>query len=292
MNQPDFSQIGQVIRELREALGLHQQDLCKGICTQSQLSKIENGISLPQSTTLYMISKRLGIDVNTLFEYTTTSRMDYVLEVEALIRGYVRKKDYKSIREVVLREKQSPIFYKNHYNLQLLLWHEAISIYYVDQDSERSLMVLDEALNLTRSTSSYYNERELAVINSMAVIHFESGNYEEAVEIYREALTAISQVPKDLYSDKIRIRLYYNLAKTLFRLENYSGSIEICQKAVCLCIRDETFYLLGELNYYIGFNYVKLENNLLAKEYLEKAKGIFVLTENHDYITYVDQLVK
>lgn len=56
--------IGSVMRDLRKMAGLTQQELSRDICTQAQISKIENGEEYPSSITLYKISKRLGVDVN------------------------------------------------------------------------------------------------------------------------------------------------------------------------------------------------------------------------------------
>ena len=40
---------------------MSQSELCHGICSQSQISKIEKGIIYPSSILLYQLSERLGI---------------------------------------------------------------------------------------------------------------------------------------------------------------------------------------------------------------------------------------
>ncbi|MBR8644357.1 helix-turn-helix transcriptional regulator [[Brevibacterium] frigoritolerans] len=52
------------MKELRKQIGLSQEELATGICTQAQISKIEKGDVYPYASTLYLISQRLGVDVN------------------------------------------------------------------------------------------------------------------------------------------------------------------------------------------------------------------------------------
>jgi len=141
----DFSQIGLVIRELRWTVGMNQQELCRGICGQSQLSKIESGDSSPLASTLYLISKRLGVSVDYIFEMTTLEKLDYILDFKNQIREFVRLKDYSSILRYVKKEEGNPNFKKNPSLMQFLLWHKAISIFHLKKESELALKYLQEA---------------------------------------------------------------------------------------------------------------------------------------------------
>ncbi|MED3909921.1 helix-turn-helix transcriptional regulator [Peribacillus simplex] len=42
----DFFAVGQKIKELRKQIGLSQEELASGICTQAQISKIERAMSI------------------------------------------------------------------------------------------------------------------------------------------------------------------------------------------------------------------------------------------------------
>ena len=59
----EFYNLGIIIKELRKE-NMSQSELCHGICSQSQISKIEKGIIYPSSILLYQLSERLGIDPN------------------------------------------------------------------------------------------------------------------------------------------------------------------------------------------------------------------------------------
>lgn len=66
--------IGQSIKSLRKLAGLSQEELSKAICSQAQLSKMENKNEIPSSMVLYKLSRKLGVDMNYFFEIMETPR--------------------------------------------------------------------------------------------------------------------------------------------------------------------------------------------------------------------------
>jgi len=91
----DYSIIGKKIKELRQVVGITQGELGEGICTQALISRIEKGDIYPNATSLYQISKKLGVDVNYFFEIGTTPRLDYIKEVERQLRQLRKNTDIK-----------------------------------------------------------------------------------------------------------------------------------------------------------------------------------------------------
>ena len=59
--------VGKEIRRLRRSLGLTQKELCKNICDQSMLSKIEKGETFPSANILYQLSVRLKVSMEYFF---------------------------------------------------------------------------------------------------------------------------------------------------------------------------------------------------------------------------------
>lgn len=55
------SEIGEMIKRRRREVGITQEELCDGICSESMLSKIEAGKSDGSAETLRMLLERLGI---------------------------------------------------------------------------------------------------------------------------------------------------------------------------------------------------------------------------------------
>ena len=114
----DFSIIGQRIRELRKSLKLSQEELAEGICTQAQISKIEKGDVYPYANTLYLISQKLGVDVNYFFEIGSTPRIDYVNEVFRQLRLARRSLQFEEMERIIKVEEKNPLFSQNNKHFQ------------------------------------------------------------------------------------------------------------------------------------------------------------------------------
>lgn len=104
----DFKNVGKEIKDLRLGIGMSQKELCEGICTQAQISKIESGKVYPYADTLYLIAKKLGVDVNYFFDIASAPRLDYVQEVIRFSRKLVRYKEYEEVMRIVNVEEKKP----------------------------------------------------------------------------------------------------------------------------------------------------------------------------------------
>ena len=88
-----------------ELKNISQSELCHGICSQSQISKIEKGMIYPSSILLYQLSERLGIDPNNIFALTQNKRLKYVENVKYVIKDCLKQKQYKELYEIVKKRK-------------------------------------------------------------------------------------------------------------------------------------------------------------------------------------------
>ena len=59
--------LAEKLRLKRKELGLSQQSLAKGICEQSQISKIERGSFMPSAELLFKLSQRLEVPLDYFF---------------------------------------------------------------------------------------------------------------------------------------------------------------------------------------------------------------------------------
>ncbi|MGM0829965.1 MAG: helix-turn-helix domain-containing protein [Bacillota bacterium] len=275
----DNSVIGKKIKELRKVVGLTQGELADGICTQALISRIEKGDIYPSATSLYQISKKLGVDVNYFFEIGTTPRLDYVKEVERQLKKLRVKLKYDEIIEIVRTEEKNPLFLKDETNLQLLYWHRGIYVNEVEQNKEEALIILEKALSLTYNKKKAISEREMNIFISMGILEFSRHNYDRAIEIYRSVNDALTYNDQ-LHDKSIKTRLLYNIARVLTRLGNYHESIQYCEEGIRWIIQEETLYGFAQLNYHIGYNLELQERYQEALPYLEKAAMLFDIQYN------------
>ncbi|MEK4148116.1 MULTISPECIES: helix-turn-helix domain-containing protein [Robertmurraya] len=269
--------LGQAIRELRQKMGLSQKELASGICNQAQISNIEKNNYTPSAMLLNQISTKLGVDMNYFFEMQESYKIEYISNSKKYIRQLVRNRDYENLYFTILSEKKHP-YYQEKENLQFILWHEAICIHYVKNNSKLAFEMLDEALHITNN-KRYYTEQEMEILNSIAVIKRETGFFEESEQLFRKALKKLCEIPK-ITNHLIELKLLFGLAQLLTDIENYEESLHYCEKGIKICNQAEILSILGEFLYQRGVNLARLGNCEEARKSFEQSIHIFEIQNN------------
>ncbi|QQK79419.1 helix-turn-helix domain-containing protein [Salicibibacter cibi] len=266
-----YDTIGFNVRYYREMKGLTQKQLAEDICTQAQISKIEKGDIIPLSSTLYEIAKKLDIDVNYFFQMGEHERVDYIEELKNEIRQKIRDREYSDVLET-LQSHENEIFFKDVYLQQFRLWHLGICVYHLHGNYDKALEYINESLALTYRGSKIYTEREIEIMNSLAIIQYSEGGRKEAHETLLKALDASVFIPK--LKPYIKVRMLFNLSNILAKEERYKESIKASDRGIQICVREEMMYSLGELLFQKGYCERKL-NIKVWKRHFEQAISIF-----------------
>ncbi|PGK14927.1 transcriptional regulator, partial [Bacillus cereus] len=246
----EFNDLGITIKELRIKKNISQSELCHGICSQSQISKIEKGVIYPSSILLYQLSERLGVDPNNIFALTQNKKLKYIDNVKFVIKDCLKQKQYEELYEIVKKEKDEKNFQSKE-DKQFLLWHEAIAVFEVKRSIKTALNLLNNALKLTLTNVDFLSEREIDIMQTMAIFHGENKEYEKSITISKRCLTNFNKL--DFPRDKeIKLKIIFNLAKTLTSTYQHEEAIKYLDKGIKLAINLNTLYLLGELFYLKG----------------------------------------
>ncbi|MDA3129735.1 helix-turn-helix domain-containing protein [Aliibacillus thermotolerans] len=273
----DFSRVGKKIQELRKYHRMTQAELAEGICTQAQVSKIENGTIIPYSNTLYQISERLGADIYYFFDEAKSSRPDYVGEVFEQLKELRFQQNYVEIREILEHEKENPLFEPSYYK-QYMLWHESICSYHLDRDLKEALRLLNLAFEIDDNPT--FTERKGEMMNTLAIFYDLEKNYEKAASICEKALNELHKL-KRIKDVSVELRLIYTLTKALTNQQKYESSIFWCEKGIKRCIDSNNMYVFGELLYQKGRNLIFMDRIEEGIESWKKAHSVFELTNQH-----------
>ncbi|WP_170031818.1 helix-turn-helix domain-containing protein [Alteribacillus bidgolensis] len=274
MKNMDFSRVGKKIQELRRYHSMTQSDLAKGICTQAQVSKIENGTIIPYSNTLFQISERLGADMYYFFEEARSDRPDYVEEVFEHLKELRFNHQYEEIRSILQHEKNNPLFQHSYYK-QYMLWHKSICLYHLDRNTEEAVQVINEALSVDDNPS--FTERKGEMMNTLAVFYDLEKDYEKASEICKKALSHFHSL-KRIKNISVELRLIYTLTKSLTNQEHFDSSVFWCEKGIKRCIDTNNMYVFGELLYQKGRNLIFLGKQDEGTKSWSKALAVFEIT--------------
>ncbi|MDV2686527.1 helix-turn-helix domain-containing protein [Alkalihalophilus lindianensis] len=268
----DIHTIGKNIKFYRTLKGLTQNELAEGICTQAQISNIEAGKFIPLSTTLFELSRRLGVDMTHFFHEASNPRYDYIQDFIQDVRKHTMNRNYEQVYDLILAEEKNPLFESVDLQ-QFIFWHKGFSMAYTTKNYEESLKILFNALNLTYKGKDGYSQEEIQILNAIGVVYDLSGKPHTSVEIYERAIHGTTTIPQ--LNPKIKVRVYYNYAKAEKSLTNYEKSIYLSEKGIQLCIENELLYLLGECLYQKGYCLILTNQHEEGKKYIQDAIYLF-----------------
>lgn len=283
----EFLPFGESLKNIRKKAGLSQKELAAGICSQAQISKIEKDDDIPSAIILNAISKKLGVDMNYFFDIQQSHKIEYINSVKKEVIYLKKLKKYGVLYEYILKIKKNPLFQDGE-NLKFVIWHEAICIHYVENDSSKAIKLLENGLQISPfEKKCIYEEVDIQIINSLAILQKELGIIKESEDNFKKALELLKQVPR-LTDQTIKLRTLFGLAQLYTDINRFQESYSLCQEGILLCNKLETLYLIGQFQYQAGENLAKLGNRVEAKKAFDKATLIFQLQDNSQYV----QLVK
>ena len=243
-------QLGTVIKNRREELGITQEDLADGICSVPTLSRIENGERMPTKDHFEMFMQRLGYSAMSL-DFFTDKQDFQTYELKFKVRQEFVSGNYALAGEH-MRELESALKAPTKIDRQFILLHDALINKSKYTNGER-LEQLEAAIQLTCPKfksgviPKVLSYDEIILLNNIAICNHAQGNTAQAIEI----LTALKEYfDHHVISVEEALRtqpmILYNLSKYLGLSGRYDECIEICDLGIRIARMTGRCPLLGE----------------------------------------------
>lgn len=265
--------VGEKLKHIRKRLNISQEALAKNICTQSEISRIENNKNLPSYFILLNISKKLGVDIK-YFLSESHLREDYLNDVKQQLEVARRERNYELIDEIVRAEEKGTLFNKGE-NMRFLLWHKGIVQYHLNHDVDAAIKVLLSCLS-EKNIENLFTEMDIHVLNSIGIIYRNEKELNKAIMYLERAHEIIKELPSAKKS-RISVKVVYNLSKLYSDLGMINQSNDLCQEGIKFCHEEEDLFLFAEFHYQLGRNHLITKNSEQGIHYWEKAKDILML---------------
>lgn len=243
-------QLGAVIKNRREELGITQEDLADGICSVPTLSRIENGERMPTKDHFEMLMQRLGYSAASL-DFFTDKQDFQIYELKFKIRQEYVSRNYAPAGKY-MRELESILKDPTKIDRQFILLHDVL-INKSKYTNGEKLEQLEEAIQLTCPKfksgiiPKVLSYDEIILLNNIAICHHAQGDTAQAIEI----LTALKEYfDHHVISVEEALRtqpmILYNLSKYLGLSGRYDECIEICDLGIRIARTTGRCPLLGE----------------------------------------------
>ncbi len=132
---------------------------------------------------------------------------------------------------------------------QFLKWHEGILFFYLYNDKQKAIELLNEVMQIIKVNGSFFINRRIEVLGIVSGSSiFKTKNYEEAITIFNDALEFIENIPH-VKQEGIHYREDHSwISSTLTELHYYQESLNYTLKGINICNSIESLYLYAELH--------------------------------------------
>lgn len=143
-----IKQIGVMVRKQRKEVGLSQRMLCRGLCSTSELSKLESGERELDSFTLGALVQRLGKSMNQ-FEVLVSEDEYQLILARAVIQEALRTSRLEEAKTWLETYRHSTEHLKKDLHKQYILMIEAMIEYLKDKNVQACLKKMQIAAELS-----------------------------------------------------------------------------------------------------------------------------------------------
>lgn len=243
--------IGLFIKKKREEQHIRQEDLCRGICDKSTLSRIERGKQEPSSGILGVLLQRLGINEDQLAVLLGPKDLE-ISDLQKEIVALNSQKEYEKAAEKIRRLEQL-VEPTDKITQQFILRCKALAYFPEDYPASRDLLLQALSLTLPDFDFDHISDyllgiEEVKILNQIANSYSEAGDRRFAIHIYRQLF---EDPRKRLFNIEAELTLLpllaYNYSRLLGLERRYEEEIEIATLGQKTCIKYNKCQYLGGL---------------------------------------------
>lgn len=237
--------IGYEIKRIRKEKKITQAELCEGICSQAEISKIENGKNSPTIDLLQQVAKRLKVPLSMLFQDHLRSdvfqsydeqlanllRTNHYVDALKLIKHLLSTAEYEQVRDLAL-------FY------QIIVQEKTGQLHYLE--AVQSLEQLLNKEHLWFDSATLYLRIQLEIAN----LHVHYGDFELADDLFQNLIQLKYET---IELKKVRIKILYNYGQQLSMQKKYLAGLKITEQGIQESLQMEDGHYLGHFYFQRGY---------------------------------------
>lgn len=249
----DFQTLGVLLYRTREKKHLSLLDVCSGICSQSTLSRVEQGSRELDSLTSEMLLGRIGREV-TRFELILNAEDYYLNQLRIEINENIEEKNYIKAKEKInLYRQHMPAEGKVHE--QFCCYMECLILIAQNEITEKLSALLLRAIRYTIPDYLLENcvSRRLYSPVEIELIRMHITYNDRKCECNEVELFLIMDFVTEFYSlkqqEKIEIPLLVDCVKYEIALEKYNRALASIERALDIISVGRSMQYVGELHF-------------------------------------------
>ena len=251
--------IGDLIKYERKAKGLSQEELSAGICSVSNLSRIESNEQAPTRQKLQAILERLGITGDYLLPFANIQEVK-ALGIEREINHYILKerdldKAKKMLEEILVLKNEGEIYDIYIAFLEIFIAErEGSDLLKINQTYQILIQKLIPDFSCEKIAEKPRSRKELTILNGYALNLLLIGAAEQSGTISKSIMKCIEKWVDDkealsgVYTDAV-----YYFSSALLKQKKFSQCLEATEQCLIQLVNFDAVNLIG----YSGILYNK-----------------------------------
>lgn len=263
-------ELGKSIKYLRTNLELTQKQLAEGICSQSLLSRVEQGLEIPSVIIVHNICQKLGITIDTLL---STSQLDSpFIQLRKELQELFISHDFETLYASL--HKKTLALFETHSQATHYYFYLGVCELLYKHHPKNAIKHLEEALllNIQRTTT-----HEALIHSYLMLAYFEDNNDINALKQLNQCLLFLH---KPVETSPLMPTIYLNIARAYANQSEHLAAIEYLHLGISCCQKQNSTFQLSHLFFELGVLFIKTER---------KQNGIRKIKFSLELSSYLDE---
>lgn len=237
--------IGENLKRFRVQKGYSQNELCANLCSQAEISKIENGLNSPTVELIQQLAVRLQVPISLLFQEHTDEEKFF--QLDRFLSDLLREEKYQ---EAMKRINQQEVDAIVEVDILKIYIKTIIDLKQNRIDFRTAASLLSNLLN-EKEVWSHSIQLFIRIKMAIANMYSEKDLFHLTESEYQELENEIEILQSNTHLNAL-LKIYFNHCQILEYQGKSEDSIAIAKKGYELCLLHNHTFLFGHFYYQLA----------------------------------------
>ncbi len=237
--------IGENLKRFRVQKGYSQNELCANLCSQAEISKIENGLNSPTVELLQQLAVRLQVPISLLFQEHTDEEKFF--QLDRFLSDLLREEKYQEAMERINQQEVDAIV---EVDILKIYIKTIIDLKQNRIDFRTAASLLSNLLN-EKEVWSHSIQLFIRIKMAIANMYSEQDLFHLTESVYQELENEIEILQSTAHLNAL-LKIYFNHCQILEYQGKSEDSIAIAKKGYELCLLHNHTFLFGHFYYQLA----------------------------------------